>query len=268
MMGSEILSVQGISDSQSLRKPVRFQKILGIRFLIGSAQDAYEEAYFNGGLVVVPSAPMLKDAAYDPGYREALLGADFAIADSTLMVLLWNLVQGDCIPKLSGLRYLRFLLTQPQFRRAGSTYWVMPSAQAEERNRRWLNRKGIPVTVKDLYLAPIYGTPIDDRELLCRLEQRRPAHIVIALGGGTQERLGLYLKRNLSYRPTIHCIGAAIAFLSGDQVRIPVWADALGLGWLLRSLSNPKRFLPRYWEARRLAHLLIRYRDRLPQTLL
>ncbi|MGA2251159.1 MAG: hypothetical protein ABSG47_11285, partial [Terracidiphilus sp.] len=39
-----------------------------------------------------------------------LLGADFAIADSTLMVLLWNLIQRDRIPKLSGLKYLRVLL--------------------------------------------------------------------------------------------------------------------------------------------------------------
>ena len=55
----------------------------------------------------------------------------------------------------------------------------------------------------------------------------------------TQERLGLYLKQRLSYRPAIHCIGAAIGFLSGDQVYIPVWADALGMGWLYRTLADP-----------------------------
>ncbi len=85
------------------------------------------------------------------------------------------------------------------------------------------------------------------------------------LGGGTQERLGLYLKQHLAYRPAIHCIGAAIAFLSGDQVDIPVWGDRFYLGWLFRCLSDPKRFVPRYWGARKLIALMWRYRDRLPE---
>jgi UDP-N-acetyl-D-mannosaminuronic acid transferase (WecB/TagA/CpsF family) len=90
---------------------------------------------------------------------------------------------------------------------------------------------------------------------------------VLTLGGGTQERLGSYLKRNLSYKPSIHCIGAAIAFLSGDQVHIPVWADRYYLGWLFRSLSEPKRYVPRYWEARRLFWMLRRYRDQMPSAM-
>jgi len=54
----------------------------------------------------------------------------------------------------------------------------------------------------------------------------------VTVGGGTQERLGLYIKRNLDYLPAIHCIGAAIAFLSGDQVKIPEWVDnCTWVGW-------------------------------------
>ena len=75
----------------------RFQQILGVRFFVGDAQGAIEEVSQRGGLVVVPSAPTLKNLASDKGYREALLGADFAIADSAFMVLLWNLI--DRIPQ-------------------------------------------------------------------------------------------------------------------------------------------------------------------------
>jgi hypothetical protein len=70
----------------------------------------------SGGLVVVPAAPALKNLAVDKGYREALLGADFAIADSAFMVLLWNLIDSNRIPKLSGLKYLRALIEEPDFR--------------------------------------------------------------------------------------------------------------------------------------------------------
>ena len=98
-----------------------------------------------------------------------------------------------------------------------------------------------------------------------QIERLRPQHIVVTLVGGTQERLGLYLKRHLSYLPSIHCVGAAIALLSGDQVYIPVWANQFYLGWFFRSASEPKRYIPRYWDARKLFRLMVRYRDRLPE---
>jgi UDP-N-acetyl-D-mannosaminuronic acid transferase (WecB/TagA/CpsF family) len=246
--------------------PVRFQQILGIRFIVASAQEAIDQVFRHGGLVVVPAAPALKNLAGDKRYRDALLGADFAIADSVLMVLLWNLLQRDSIPKLSGLKYLRTLIEQPEFREPEASFWVMPEPAAARRNLEWLNDNGIQVSDEDVYLAPMYGSTIDDPELLRRLEERRPRHIVLGVGGGTQEPLGLYLKQQLSYKPAIHCIGAAIGFLSGDQVRIPVWVDHLGLGWLWRSMSHPRRYGPRYWEARRLALLMVRYRDRLPSV--
>jgi N-acetylglucosaminyldiphosphoundecaprenol N-acetyl-beta-D-mannosaminyltransferase len=244
----------------------RFQQILGVRFFVGDAQGAIDEVSQHGGLVVVPAAPALKNLAVDKGYREALLGADFAIADSAFMVLMWNLIDSNRIPKLSGLKYMRALIDEPEFKKLGNTFWVMPTAASAQRNLRWLRGNGLNVANEDVYLAPLYGQSISDEELLERIEERRPRHIVLGVGGGTQERLGLYLKQHLSYRPAIHCIGAAIGFLSGDQVYIPVWADTLGLGWLCRTMSDPKRFLPRYWDARHLAPLLLKYRDRLPVT--
>ncbi len=242
----------------------RFQQILGVRFFVGDAQGAIAEVSQDGGLVVVPAAPALKNLAVDKGYREALVGADFAIADSAFMVLLWNLIDRNRIPKLSGLKYLRALVEEAEFQQRGKTFWVMPTAASATRNFRALHDNGVDVASEDVYLAPLYGQVITDQALLDQLEERRPKHIVLGIGGGTQERLGLYLKTHLSYRPSIHCIGAAIAFLSGDQVRIPVWADTLGLGWLYRTMADPKRFFPRYWDARHLAPLLLKYRDRLP----
>ena len=243
---------------------IRYQHILGIRFILANAQEVIDEVSRAGGLVVVPSAPSLKELAKDSRYREAMIGADFAIADSALMVLLWNLMQRDRIPKLSGLKYLRALLDQPDFRRSGATFWVMPSIDAAQKNIAWLRDNGFNVTDSDFYVAPLYGRNFSDTELLRRLEEQCPAHIVLAVGGGTQEPLGFYLKQHLRYLPAIHCIGAAIGFLSGDQVHIPAWADQLGLGWLWRSISNPSRYGRRYWDARQLVPLMIRYRDKLP----
>jgi UDP-N-acetyl-D-mannosaminuronic acid transferase (WecB/TagA/CpsF family) len=241
-----------------------FRTILGIRFFNGTAIEAIKRMQ-SGGLLVVPAAPALKDIGTNACYREALLNADLTIADSAFMVMAWNKLQGDSIRRLSGLEYLRELLKQRDIRQPGNCVWIMASPVSAGCNLAWLAEQGITVPEPCVYVAPIYGQDeIKDLPLLELIEKLQPKHVILTVGGGTQERLGLYLKRHLSYLPAIHCIGAAIAFLSGDQVHIPAWADRIYLGWLYRSISEPKRYAPRYWEARKLLYLLIRYRERLP----
>lgn len=248
-------------------KPHATRTILGISFFQGSAVDAVQ-CTRDGGLVIVPAAPALKDITTNPVYREALLAADYVLADSAFMVLVWNILQRDSVSRLSGLGYLRELLHEPTFRSSGNTLWVMPTSDSSDKNVSWLAAQGIVVPESHVYLAPMYSIAEDghiaDPKLVDLIERLQPQHVVLAIGGGTQEQLGLYLRRNLSYVPAIHCIGAAIAFLSGDQVLIPVWADTYYFGWLFRTLSQPRRFSKRYWEARKLYALLRKYRDQLP----
>ncbi len=238
--------------------------ILGIRFFLGTATQAVERMR-DGGLLVIPAAPALKDVGTNAQYREALLQADVVLTDSAYMVMVWNRLQHDSIRRLSGLEYLRELLRQQEVRKPGNVVWIMASQVSAERNVTWLAEQGINLPSECVYLAPMYAQEtIADAELREKIERTRPQHVIVTLGGGTQERVGLYLKRNLSYQPAIHCVGAAIAFLSGDQVRIPMWADRRYLGWLYRCISEPRRYVPRYWRARKLLYLLARYRERLP----
>ncbi len=245
--------------------------ILGIPFFRGDVRAAVDYM-LGGGLLVVPAAPALKDLQIHPAYREALLAAELVIPDSAYMVLIWNLVRPKRhLQRLSGLAYLRELLRREQVQRPGSTFWIMAGSQSAALNLAWLARQRIRVADTHVYNAPMYGqmdgSALKDPELLSRIEKLKPDHIIVTVGGGTQERLGLYLRRSLSYLPGIHCIGAAIAFLSGDQVAIPAWADTLYLGWLFRVLDDPKRYGPRYWAARDLLQLIVRYREKLPPLL-
>jgi UDP-N-acetyl-D-mannosaminuronic acid transferase (WecB/TagA/CpsF family) len=238
----------------------KYRQILGIRFFTGSAAEAVQIA-LRGGLVVVPAAPALVEIDRDQTYREALLNSDLALTDSGFMVLLWNAFERDRVTRVSGLEYIKHLIAQP----LGKTLWVMPSENSCDRAISWLQSRGLPMTTNNCYFAPIYNRErIVDQTLLNRIVSEHPNHVIIALAGGVQEKLGHYLKQNAGYTPGIHCIGAAIGFLSGDQVNIPDWADRLFLGWLFRCCSQPAKFFPRYWKARRLLPLLFKYRERLP----
>ena len=241
--------------------------ILGIPFFTGTAKEAVDRM-LSGGLLVVPSAPTLKEVPTQPAYRLALLSADLVIPDSAYMVLIWNVLQAKRMRRISGLEYLRELLRRPEVRTPGSTLWIMAGEKSAALNLAWLRKRGLEVPDTHVYIAPNYGPPdgsdLSDPRLLEMVARLRPAHVVVTVGGGTQERLGLFLRARLNYAPGIHCIGAAIAFLTGDQTPIPVWADHLYLGWLFRVLSNPRRYGPRYWSARGLLQLMLKHRDRLP----
>jgi N-acetylglucosaminyldiphosphoundecaprenol N-acetyl-beta-D-mannosaminyltransferase len=240
--------------------------ILGIDFFVGSCREAVERMISFKGFLVVPSGPGLKDLGTHRQYREALLGADMAIMDSALMVMLWNYLEKDRVVRVSGLEYIDMLLEQPSMQTGTGVFWIMAGEKSSERNLEWLAAKGIHVQPEFIHIAPQYQGNVEDPKLVQILNELRPEHIIVTVGGGTQEPLGFYLKQRLDYRPGIHCIGAAIAFLSGDQVRIPMWADKLYLGWLCRCLSEPGKYFPRYWEARKLIPLMIRFRSSLPYS--
>lgn len=238
----------------------KFRKILGVRFYV-SELEGLLDLVEDGGLIVFPSAPVMVRLADDPAHREAMEGADFAVTDSAYMVILWLLRTGERIRRISGLRLLRGLFGRGGFRGKGDTFWVMPTAEDCAANLAWLRAGGFDVGGEDTYVAPMYPRqgPISDERLLEILAARRPRLVFVALSGGVQERLGADLRRRLNYKPAIMCIGGAIAFLSGRQTRIPVWADRLGLGWLLRFISSPASFAAKVRGVERLAPMIWKY---------
>jgi len=241
-----------------------FRTILGIRFFTGEVKEALAIAY-GGGLVVVPSGPNLADIPGDPDYYRAVANADLVITDSGAMVIAWKWVKAERVPRLSGLKFLVHLLEDETFKQSNDTFWIMPTVEDSLVNRNWLGERGLRVTESECYVAPFYKrSQVEDPDLLEIIRAQRPQYIMINIAGGVQEKLGDYLKRGLDYRPTIICTGAAIAFLTGRQATIPTWADRLMLGWLLRCLRSPRQFVPRYWKARRLFGMVLKYREKSP----
>ena len=239
-------------------------QILGISFFKGDVNEALALMDRRGGFLIAPSGTCFARLREDEVYRRAVLAADLAIADSGLMVLLWRLLRRQKIGRISGLKYLKHLLRKLKGEGAGEIFWVLPSERARRKLFEWSRREPFPIASKNCYVAPRYGLEIEDRNLLSLVEQNRPSHVIIAIGGGAQEKLGYYLRENLSYRPAIHCTGAALGFVTGEQIPIPDWADRWYLGWLLRLMIQPHRFIPRLIHGLQLPWLIWKYGERLP----
>ena len=241
-----------------------FIQILGIQFFNGDVDEAVQSMTRRGGFMIAPSGTCFARLRNDESYRRAVLAADLAIADSGLMVVLWRLLRREKIQRISGLRYLQQLLTKLKRNENAGVLWILPNERARQKLLDCSRRETFLSKIEDCYVAPWYGLEIKDRDLLAFVEKCRPAHVVIAIGSGPQEKLGHYLRENLSYRPAIHCIGAALGFITGDQDAIPAWADRLYLGWVFRLFTQPRIFVPRLFRAFELPSLIWKYGEKLP----
>ena len=172
--------------------------ILGIRFISGTVEEAGARAA-EGGLILAPSGPGLAGLREDRLYQEAVENCDVALPDSGFMVLLWNIFKGGSLKRLSGLRFLAYLVLRDEtFRNEQCHFWIMPNTEEGKANRAWLQEKGIIVSPSDCYVAPFYDPGvIEDSVLLGLLLEKRPRYIIVNLGGGVQEKLGYYLRRSL-----------------------------------------------------------------------
>jgi UDP-N-acetyl-D-mannosaminuronic acid transferase (WecB/TagA/CpsF family) len=267
-----------------MSSPFASKRMLGIDFFIGTAAEAVAHVSKNGGLVVAPAAPSFIALQDDADYRRAIADADLAIADSGWAVLFWRLLWHEKLTRISGLALFKALLEAPVARLPGKLFFVLPSERARTKILEFARSSVCPITADDCYVAPKYfscshgsvsrearervsqrrGYSIADDALVAILQSRKPKHIIIGIGGGTQDKLGSYLKNRLSYRPAIYCIGAAPGFVTGDQIIIPMWADRFFVGWIFRLFAQPRTLLPRFWSARRLPGLILRYGRQLP----
>jgi UDP-N-acetyl-D-mannosaminuronic acid transferase (WecB/TagA/CpsF family) len=206
--------------------PIQTERILGLSFFAGTLAAAVDHHAQHGGYIVIPAAPALLKLNYDDDYRRAMQGADLVLADSGLLAVLWRMAGGGRLKPISGLSYFKRLFEDGGIKAGQPTFWLFASVAAKEKAARWLGDHGLLLRDKDCMIATMPSSSAQDYAILVKIEEEKPKHVVIAMAGGGQEKLALYLRDYLLYRPSIHCIGAALDFLSGEQCAIPVGPDA------------------------------------------
>lgn len=221
----------------------------------------------KGGLVLAPSGPgMAQDLIGTKGYANALDDADLILLDSGLIALWSRFFFRKNLVRISGLLFLSTYLEQTDWKNEKS-FWIMPDKKQADGMLHWLKNRYCSLIDDDfVYIAPQYSKfgRIVDENLLLHINKTKPDNVIIQLGGGVQERLGYVLKSELHTKTTIVCTGAALAFLSGQQTKIPLWIDRFFMGWALRCLTKPLVFIPRYIRALKLIYLLARYGSKSP----
>ena len=197
----------------------------------------------KGGYLVAPAASALTNIDNNNLYYNSLIKSDIAIFDSGFFCILLRIFKGIKVSKFSGYLFLKKFLNI-KFKKNTKFLCIDPSIKEAKVNKKYLNSKNI-INVKN-YVAPIYSkNNIFDKKLIKLIKDFKPNYIIINLGGETQEILGLYIKTSIKFKTSILCTGAAIAFLTKSQAPINDTIDKLYMGWLLRTIYNPREYFLR-----------------------
>ena len=181
----------------------------------------FQSAYVNAALVLTDGKPVrLALSMLGHPVKEVVPGSD-------LVPAMFSKISSQ------GLSLTVFLL--------GAAPGVAERA-AEVIHDRW---KG--VSVVGTYSPPHgFEHELDEnRKIVGLVNEANPDVLIIGLGAPKQE---LWVCNNFH---ELHagiglCVGATIDFFAGAQVRAPEWMRNLGLEWLHRMLSQPRRLMTRY----------------------
>ncbi len=219
-------------------------------------ENEFKKIIKKKGLFVFPSAPGLASINSKNKYHDALKMADHVFFDSGFFVLLLRFLKNKRVKKFSGFKFLDFFFKYLKFNKNKSIFCIDPNYKFSKSNKKYLKKIGL-IKIHN-YVAPKYDAKnLIDKKLLNKINFSNPDFVMTNIGGGMQEVLGLYLKKNLNKKTTIICTGGAISFFTGDQAPINKFIDKFFLGWLVRLIFDPSTFYKRFFYAFKLIPIVL-----------
>ena len=233
--------------SKIIFKKIKFNNILFTNI---------EKYLLKKGLFVFPAGPALANIEKSIKYYKSIKSADFVFFDSGFFVLLLRIFKNIRVYKFSGYKFLGLFFKYIKKNKNKKVFCIDPNIRFSKSNIKFIKKLGIKKIQN--YVAPKYNLDkLSDKKLIKLINIFKPNYLIINIGGGTQEVLGLYIKKNLKKKTTIFCTGAAISFYTRDQAPINDLIDKYYLGWLLRFLFNPFVFFKKYIIALRLIPMVM-----------
>jgi N-acetylglucosaminyldiphosphoundecaprenol N-acetyl-beta-D-mannosaminyltransferase len=218
-------------------------EFLGFDFARGSRSELMSQVLARASqpysFAITPNVDFITRAAKTAGVMTLYGQAAIQICDSRILALLAKTqgIELDCYP---GSDMVADLLKQNSELKISVIGPSMPD---------WLLLiERFPSAQIDLILSPPFMTPGDFGWETCLKEAAETKWdiLLICLGSPKQERFAADLAQVRKATGVAICAGASIDFLTGNQIRAPLWMQKASLEWLHRLTTNPGRLWRRY----------------------
>lgn len=224
--------------------------LLGLPFHVIGMEDAIADAvaHVNArkpGYYITPNTDFIAQAYGNEALKDILFHADRVVCDGMPLVWLSRYFKPELPERVAGSDMV-FRLFDEAKTHGWKVYFLGSDEQTLARTSEIL-RKDYPGMQIVGTFSPPYGS-VDswpNEEILKDLKQAQPDLLLVAVGCPKQEYwISRYHKE--SGVPLSIGIGASLDFICGKQTRAPKFVQKIGMEWMWRLLTDPKRLLKRY----------------------
>lgn len=197
-----------------------------------------------GRYVCVANVHMCMEVFENKNYEKVVNGADLVVADGKPIALAQRLLGHKNAEQVRGEDLVLNLCAQAERDEAVIGFYGATQSILEQLKCRLLHR--FPKLKIGCIIAPPFRqtTEEEDTQYLSEIANADVNILFVGIGCPKQERWMAEHQNQLSC--IMLGVGAAFDFISGNKRNAPKWMTNLGLEWLFRLLSEPRRLWKRY----------------------
>jgi N-acetylglucosaminyldiphosphoundecaprenol N-acetyl-beta-D-mannosaminyltransferase len=221
-------------------------KILNVPISNLSVSDFLNQ--LQQGVVFTPNVDHLMKLQKDESFMEAYSKADYRVCDSQVLMVAAKFLGTPIKAKISGSDLFPMFCDHHRDNENIKIFLMGGAEGIAERARQRINaRIGREIIVQAH--SPTFGFEKDEDECqrILDLIRQSPANVlVVGVGAPKQEKWIAKYRDQLPNIDIFLAVGAAIDFEAGNKPRAPEILSKLGLEWLFRLASEPRRLWKRY----------------------
>lgn len=233
----------------NLQSPISARPILGVNVAVSSYDEVVQRslawaARRESRAIVFCNVHMIMEAVDDPAFSRRLNEADLVNPDGMPLVWALRALRQKNARRVCGPDATEVLLAAAQEAEVpvgfyGSSQPVL-DALAAVIGRKYPRLK--IVFAESPPFRPL--SPEEDKAVVARIASSGARLLFVGLGCPKQEN---WVMEHRGRVPAVmFAVGAAFDFLAGNKARAPHWMQRLGLEWLFRFVTEPRRLAMRY----------------------
>ncbi|GAB4327344.1 MAG: hypothetical protein OHK0047_13170 [Leptolyngbyaceae cyanobacterium] len=202
----------------------------------------------KSGVVFTPNVDHLMKLQRDPEFFKIYLNADYRVCDSQILMYASRFLGTPLKEKISGSDFFPLFCRFHRNNEDMTIFLLGGAPGVADRARARINAKIGRDIVVGAY-SPSFGFEKNEQECLEIIEmvnQSKATVLAVGVGAPKQEKWIDKYKDKFTHVKIFFAVGATIDFEAGIVQRAPRWMSKMGLEWLFRIYSDPKRLWKRY----------------------
>ena len=220
---------------------------IGMQQAVARLQEWIHEPQSICRFVVTPNVDHVVMLQQSEPLRNAYAAADMITADGMPVVVASRLLGHPLPERVTGADLVPALFASADSARPLRVFLLGAAAGVADRAARRIETQWPNVSIVGTCSPPLgfEKDPEENRHILAQIAAAHPDVVVIGLGAPKQEHWVHAHRDRLSAKVAL-CVGATIDFLAGEKPRAPAWMGRIGIEWMHRLLSEPRRLFSRY----------------------